>query len=141
MTDHMVKDVMSAQVVYLPAETTLDEAARAMREKDIGDVVVTEGASLAGVVTDRDIVIRAVADGRDPLSTTVGEVASRDLVMIDQAAPTHDAAQIMREQAVRRLLVCDNDRRLVGILSLGDLAVQLDPASALGKISGAPPNM
>ncbi len=140
MTEQMIRDVMSPQVVYLPAETTLDEAARAMREKDIGDVVITEGASLAGLVTDRDIVVRAVADGRDPVSTTVGDVASRDLVMIQQDASPHDAAQMMREQAVRRLLVCDNDRRLVGILSLGDLAVRMDPASALGHISSAAPN-
>jgi CBS domain-containing protein len=131
---------MSPQVVYLPAETTLDEAARAMREKDIGDVVVTEGASLAGVVTDRDIVVRAIADGRDPVSTTVGDVASRDLVMIQQDASPNQAAQLMRERAVRRLLVCDNDRRLVGVVSLGDLAVRMDPSSALGKISSAAPN-
>lgn len=131
---------MSPQVVYLPAETTLDEGARAMREKDIGDVVITEGPSLAGMVTDRDIVVRAVADGRDPVSTTLGDVASRDLVMIEQEASSHDAARLMREQAVRRLLVCDDDRRLVGIVSLGDLAVRMDPASALGQISSAPPN-
>jgi CBS domain-containing protein len=131
---------MSPQVVYLPAETTLDEAARAMREKDIGDVVVTEGASLAGVVTDRDIVVRAIADGRDPASTTVGDVASRDLVMIQQEATPAEAAQLMRERAVRRVLVCDNDRRLVGVVSLGDLAVRMDPSSALGKISSAAPN-
>jgi CBS domain-containing protein len=140
MTDQMVKDVMTPQVVYLPAETTLDEAARAMREKDIGDVVVTEGASLAGVVTDRDIVVRAVADGRDPASTTVGDVASRDLVMIQQDASPQQAAEVMRERAVRRLLVCDNDRRLVGVVSLGDLAVRMDPNSTLGKISSAAPN-
>lgn len=140
MTEQMVKDLMTPQVVYLPAETTLDEAARAMREKDIGDVVVTEGASLAGVVTDRDIVIRAIADGRDPVSTTVGDVASRDLVMIGQEASPQQAAQVMRERAVRRLLVCDNDRRLVGVVSLGDLAVRMDPSSALGTISGAAPN-
>jgi CBS domain-containing protein len=136
----MVKDVMTPQVVYLPAETTLDEAARAMREKDIGDVVVTEGASLAGVVTDRDIVVRAVAERRDPASTTVGDVASRDLVMIQQDASPSQAAEVMRERAVRRLLVCDNDRRLVGVVSLGDLAVRMDPNSALGKISSAAPN-
>jgi CBS domain-containing protein len=140
MTEQMVKDVMTPQVVYLPAETTLDEAARAMREKGIGDVVVTEGASLAGVVTDRDIVVRAVADGRDPASTTVGDVASRDLVMIGQDASPQQAAQVMRERAVRRLLVCDNDRRLVGVVSIGDLAVRMDPSSALGQISSAAPN-
>jgi CBS domain-containing protein len=140
MSAQAVKEVMSPQVVYLPAETTIDEAARAMRERDIGDVVVTEGATLAGVVTDRDIVIRAVADRRDPTSTTLGDVASRDLVMIQQDASPGEAAQMMRERAVRRLLVCDNDRRLVGVVSLGDLAVRMDPDSALGQISGASPN-
>ncbi|MBX6355443.1 MAG: CBS domain-containing protein [Micromonosporaceae bacterium] len=140
MTEQMVKDVMTPQVVYLPSETPLDEAARAMRERGIGDVVVTEGSSLAGMVTDRDIVVRAVASGRDPASTTLGEVASRDLVMIGQDASPHQAAQVMRERAVRRLLVCDNDRRLVGVVSIGDLAVRMDPGSALGKISSAPPN-
>lgn len=140
MGTQAVKDVMSPQVVYLPAETTIDEAARAMRERDIGDVVVTEGATLAGVVTDRDIVVRAVADRRDPTSTTLGDVASRDLIMIQQDASPAEAAQMMRERAVRRLLVCDNDRRLVGVVSIGDLAVQMDPESALGKISSASPN-
>ena len=140
MTEQMVKDVMTPQVVYLPAETPLHEAARAMREKDIGDVVITEGASLAGVVTDRDIVVRAVAEGRDPANTTVGDVASRDLIMIGQDASPKQAAQVMRERAVRRLLVCDNDRRLVGVVTLGDLAVRMDPSSALGKISSAAPN-
>jgi len=131
---------MTKEVVYLPAETTLEEAARAMRERDIGDVVVTQGPELAGLVTDRDIVVRAVADGRDPTSTRLGEITSRDIVMIQQDASTSDAANLMRERAVRRLLVADDDRRLVGIVSLGDLAERMDPTSALGEISSAAPN-
>lgn len=132
---------MSPQVVYLPAETTLDEAARAMREKDIGDVVVTEGASLAGVVTDRDIVVRAVAERKDPASTTIASVATRDIIMIEQNASAADAANLMRERGVRRVLVCDADRQLVGIISLGDLAMRLDPTSALSEISEQAPNV
>ena len=97
-------------------------------------------SELAGVVTDRDIVLRAVADGLDPTSTRLGEIASRDLVMIQDDASTTDAANLMRDRAVRRLLVCDTDRQLVGIVSLGDLAVRMDPASALGEISGKAPN-
>jgi len=131
---------MTKEVVYLPAESTVDEAARAMRERDIGDVVVTEGPQLAGLVTDRDIVVRAVADGRDPTSTRIGEIASRDIIMIDENAYAADAAELMRDRAVRRLLVSDSDRRLVGIVSLGDLAIQMDPASALGEISSKAPN-
>jgi CBS domain-containing protein len=131
---------MTKEVVYLPADTTLDEAARAMRERDIGDVVVTEGPELAGLVTDRDIVVRAVADGRDPTLTRLGEITSRHIVMIQQDASTSDAAGLMRDKAVRRLLVADSDRRLVGIVSLGDLAVRMEPASALSEISSAAPN-
>jgi CBS domain-containing protein len=140
MADLKVRDVMTQEVVYLPAETTLHEAARAMRERDIGDVVVTEGPTLAGVVTDRDIVVRAVADGQDPGATQLGAIATRDLVMIEQDASTDEAANVMRERAVRRLLVCDADRQLVGIVSLGDLAMAEDPASALSDISEAAPN-
>lgn len=134
-----VGDVMTRQVVYLPAETPLDEAARAMREADIGDVVVTEGATLYGMVTDRDIVVRAVAERKDPASTTIGSVATREIVMIEQNSTASDAVRLMRERAIRRMLVCDGDRQLVGIVSLGDLAVRLDPESALSEITQAAP--
>ncbi|HYN93344.1 MAG TPA: CBS domain-containing protein [Pilimelia sp.] len=140
MPELLVRDVMTPEVVYLPEHTTLDEAARAMRERDIGDVVVTEGPTLAGVVTDRDIVVRALAEGQDPKITTLGAIATRDLVMIEQDASTDQAADLMRERAVRRLLVCDADRQLVGIVSLSDLARREDPSSALSDISEAAPN-
>ncbi|MFD0972871.1 CBS domain-containing protein [Plantactinospora endophytica] len=130
---------MTRKIVYLPVSTTLDEAARAMRDADIGDVVVTDGSSLFGMVTDRDIVVRAVAEGRDARQTTLGSVTSRDIVMIDQSSTATEAATLMRDRAVRRILVCDTDRQLVGIVSLGDLAVRLDPSSALGEISEASP--
>jgi CBS domain-containing protein len=140
MPEQMVSNVMTKEVVYMPAETTLDEAAKAMRARDIGDVVVTNGPTLAGMVTDRDIVVRAIADGRDPVATPIGDIASRELVMIQEDASTSEAATLMRERAVRRLLVCDQDRQLVGVVSLGDLATVMDPGSALGEISGKPPN-
>lgn len=134
-----VSDLMTREVVYLPAETTLDEAARAMREADIGDVVVTQGPSLYGMVTDRDIVVRAVAERLDAGTTTIGSVASREIVMIEQNSTASEAARLMRERTVRRILVCDADRQLVGIISLGDLALRLDPESALSEISEAAP--
>ncbi len=140
MGTRTVRDVMTKQVVYLPAETTVDEAAQAMRAADIGDVVVTEGPALAGILTDRDIVIRAVAEGQDPSRTTVGSIASSDLVMIQQDASPQEAVRLMRDRAVRRLLVCDADRQLVGVISLGDLAMHLDPSSVLSDISEAAPN-
>ncbi len=140
MRDRTVGDVMTREVVYLPAETTLDEAAQAMRSEDIGDVVVTEGPTLAGLVTDRDIVVRAIADGRDPRATQLGEIATRDLVMIQNDATPDEAAGLMRDRAVRRLLVHDQSRQLVGVVTLGDLAIQMEPESTLGEISSKPPN-
>ncbi|MGC5028298.1 CBS domain-containing protein [Micromonospora sp. DT229] len=141
MSDYRVADVMTRQVIYLSAETTLDEAARVMKEADIGDVVVTEGATLAGLLTDRDIVVRAVAANSDPTSTTIGSITTREVVMIEQNCSAGDAAALMRERGVRRVLVCDAERKLVGIISLGDLAVQFDPQSALGQISEQAPTL
>lgn len=141
MTGYRVSDVMTRQVVYLPAETPLDEAARVMKEADIGDVVVTDGASLAGMLTDRDIVVRAVAERSDPATTTIGSVVTREVVMIEQHATAGEAASLMRERGIRRILVCDGERKLVGIVSLGDLAMQLDPNSALSEISEQAPTV
>ena len=140
MAGYRVADVMTRDVIYLSAETTLDEAAIAMRDADIGDIVMTDGSSLAGMVTDRDIVVRAVADRRDPTKTTLGEIATREVVMIEQSSSPAEAASLMRERGVRRVLVCDADRNLVGIVALGDLAMRMDPSSALGDISRQQPD-
>ncbi|SBT53387.1 CBS domain-containing protein [Micromonospora narathiwatensis] len=138
---YRVSDVMTKQVVYLPAETVLEDAARVMKESDIGDVVVTDGATLAGMLTDRDIVVRAVAERADPVTTTIGSIITREVVMIEQHATASEAATLMRARNIRRVLVCDGERKLVGIVSLGDLAMHLDPHSALSNISEAAPNM
>jgi len=131
---------MTTSVVYLPSETTLAEAARTMREQDIGDVVVADGPSLTGLVTDRDIVVRAVAERFDPASTTIGEIVSKDLVTVRPDDSIQAAALLMRDNAIRRVLVCDDEKGLVGIVSIGDLAEQIDPESVLGGISKATPN-
>jgi CBS domain-containing protein len=135
-----VKDVMTTSVVYLSSQTSLAEAARTMREQDIGDIVVADGSSLAGVVTDRDIVVRAVAENRDPDATTVGEIMTRDLVTVRPEDTIQQAALMMRDRAIRRLLVCDDSEGLVGVVSIGDLAERIDPDSVLGGISHAEPN-
>jgi CBS domain-containing protein len=135
-----VQDVMTTSVVYLPSETTLAEAARTMREQDIGDVVVADGPALTGLVTDRDIVVRAVAERFDPASTTIGEIVSKDLVTVRPDDSIQAAALLMRDNAIRRVLVCDDEKGLVGIVSIGDLAEQIDPESVLGGISKASPN-
>jgi CBS domain-containing protein len=135
-----VRDVMTAHVVTLPSETTLDEAARTMREQDIGDIVVSNGSGVAGLVTDRDIVVRAVAERRDPASTTLGEILTEGLVTVQPDDTVQSAALLMRDHAVRRVVVCDEDQNLVGIVSIGDLAEEIDPESVLGGISKAAPN-
>ena len=118
-----VADVMTRSVVYLPEATTLDEAAQAMRDRGIGDVVVTSGPTMVGLVTDRDIVIRAIAEDLPPKQTTIGAITSHELVMVEQSATVEEAVQAMRERGVRRLLVCDADRKVVGIISLSDVAL------------------
>jgi CBS domain-containing protein len=125
-----VANVMTRRVVYLPGETTLDEAAQAMRDQNIGDVVVTHGPTIAGLVTDRDIVVRAIAEQRPMHTTTLESIASRELIMIEQSATTDEAVQAMRDRDVRRLLVCDADRNVVGILSLSDVALLQSSATA-----------
>jgi CBS domain-containing protein len=135
-----VRDVMTAHVVTLPPETTLADAARTMREQGIGDIVVTDGAGPAGLVTDRDIVVRAVAERRDPATTTIGEIVTPDLVTVRPDDTVQSVALLMRDHAIRRVLVCENDQSLVGILSIGDLAEEIDPESVLGGISRAAPN-
>lgn len=134
-----VREIMTKNVINMQIGTTLEEAARAMRERDIGNVVVAEDERLVGLVTDRDIVIRAVADGMDPTTTTLGSVASRDIIAIQPDDTAQAAALLMREQAIRRVLVVD-EQGLCGILSIGDLATEIDPDSVLGGISGAAPN-
>ncbi|GAA2578811.1 CBS domain-containing protein [Winogradskya consettensis] len=123
MARAVVSDVMTRRVVYLPGDTTLDEAAQAMRDQSIGDVVVTNGPTIAGLVTDRDIVVRAIAEGLPPKATTLATIASHELIMVEQSATVEDAVTAMRERNVRRLLVCDADRKVVGILSLSDVAL------------------
>lgn len=118
---------------------TLTEVARIMRDDDVGAVVVVENGAAAGLVTDRDIVVRAIADGRDPNSTSVGEVASRDLRTLTPDQNVEDAIALMREWDVRRVVVVQ-DGRPAGILSLGDLAIERDAGSVLADISSEPPN-
>jgi CBS domain-containing protein len=130
MAKTSVAELMTRRVVYLPGETTLDEAAQAMRDQAIGDVVVTHGPTMVGLVTDRDIVIRAIAEGLPPNTTTLESIVSREMIMVEQSATVEEAVQAMRERGVRRLLVCDADRKLVGIISLSDLALLSTSAPA-----------
>jgi CBS domain-containing protein len=129
-----VRELMTAEPVTLNPAHSLVTAAQAMREQGIGAILVVDQGELKGLVTDRDIVVRAIADGKDPGSTSVAEVCSAELVTV---APDDDADQAvrrMREAGVRRIPVVENGRS-VGVLSLGDAAIERDERSALADIS------
>ncbi|MBO0870882.1 MAG: CBS domain-containing protein [Micromonosporaceae bacterium] len=140
MSTNTVADVMTREVTTMEATTTLDKAAEVMRTQAIGDVVVTESDQILGLVTDRDIVVRAVAEGLDPAGTALGMIVSRDVITVAPEDTMHTAALLMRDRAVRRLLVLSESGNLAGILSIGDLAAEIDPESVLGAISDATPN-
>ena len=134
-----VRDVMTTNPVTLPAEAPVLDAAKKMREADIGDVIVLDGESICGVVTDRDIVVRVLAEEREPTGTKLGEICSRDLATVSPDDDLTQAGDLMRERTVRRVPVVEGGKP-IGIVSMGDLALERDPDSALGEISAAAPN-
>lgn len=135
-----VRDFMTPEPVTLPDTSSIIDGARLMRDAGIGDVIVLdEDGQVAGIVTDRDIAIRAVAEGRDPLTTQLGVVASKDLSTLSPDQSISEAARLMKDKAIRRIPVVE-EGRAVGVLSLGDLAARLDPESVLGRVSQAPPS-
>ena len=134
-----VQEVMTTDPVALDASETVGEAARRMKAEDIGDVIVVRDGQICGVVTDRDIVVRVLAEGRDPNQTQLGEVCSRDVATVSPGDDLTAAGDLMRDRAVRRVPVVENGKP-VGIVSIGDLAIERDPDSALSHISAAPPS-
>lgn len=135
-----IREVMTPDPVTVDRTTTAREVARVMRDNDIGDVIVMAGARVQGILTDRDIVVRAVADDPDPAKVEAQDICSSQLTHLSTGDTVTAAVRTMRDNAVRRLPVLDDDGRPVGIVSLGDLAIEQDPDSALGDISAAPPN-
>ncbi|CAL9658133.1 CBS domain-containing protein [Streptomyces griseomycini] len=138
MTQH-VRDIMTGTPVSVGANTSVAEVARIMRDRDLGAVLVTDGDRLRGLVTDRDLVVRSVSTGGDPEETTVAGACSEDLVTVGPDDELDLAVRLMREHAVRRVPVVEGGHP-VGIVSLGDAAMERDPESALGDISVARPN-
>ncbi|MFF0001108.1 CBS domain-containing protein [Streptomyces avermitilis] len=139
MTQH-VSDVMTRDPVTVEPQTSVTVVARMMRDEDIGAVLVAEGERLRGLVSDRDLVVRAVAEGSDPNRTTVADACSDDLVTVKPDDDVGRAVEVMREHSVRRVPVVDEGQHAVGIVSVGDLAIERDPESALGDISAARSN-
>jgi CBS domain-containing protein len=115
---------MTPAVVTVSRDTPLADAARLMRDSDVGPLPVADGGRLVGVLTDRDITIRAVAEGKDPFSTRVDEVMTPKVVCCLDSDDVERAAELMQSAQLRRLLVVSDDGRLAGIVSLGDIAVR-----------------
>ena len=137
--ERTVEEIMTRDPRTTNADDPVIEAARIMRDDGIGDVIVIDDGRVGGIVTDRDIVVRGVADGRDLRSTPVRDLCTAGVEAIDPGASVEEALRRMREADVRRLPVVDGDRP-VGILSLGDLAVEREPDSVLADISAASPD-
>jgi len=136
MAQH-IRELMPPNPVALPGTASVHEAACAMRDTDIGDVIVIEHNQVCGIVTDRDIVGRLVAEAQDPATTTLADLCSHALVTVRPTDSIEEAVRLMRRHAIRRLPVVEGGQA-VGIVSLGDLAVERDPHSALGEISAPP---
>ena len=118
-----VNEIMSKRVITVVPEATLEEGARRMREWDVGILPVSEdGKRVIGVVTDRDVVIRGMADGHDPKNSSIQQVMTPEVVCCLESQDVAEAAHLMKEKHIRRLMVLNQDSQIVGVLSLGDLA-------------------
>jgi CBS domain-containing protein len=135
-----IRDVMTSHPKALPSTASVVDAAEAMRQSDIGDVIVLdETDQICGIVTDRDIVVRAIAEKKDPSDVRLGDICSRSPITLTPQDEVGDAVKLMTQNAIRRLPIVEEGVP-VGVVSLGDLAMTKDPGSGLGDISSAPPN-
>jgi CBS domain-containing protein len=135
-----VREIMTPNPVTMNVDDSVHRAAQTMRDRDIGAILVTDASQrLCGIVTDRDLVIRGLADAKDPQRTTLQQVYSEAITELTADDTVDNAIKLMAKKHIRRIPVMEGTRP-VGILSLGDLALARDPDSALGGISGAAPN-
>ncbi len=120
-----IRDLMTSSPATAEPSSTVADVARIMANEDVGPVPIVDGGRLVGLVTDRDLVIRVIAEGREPNSTTIGEIASADLVTVQPDTELNEALQLMAQNQVRRLPVVEGDR-LVGIVAQADVARAAD---------------
>ena len=120
-----IREIMTADPVFAEPDTTLEEIATMMKEENIGAVPVVEDGEVSGIVTDRDIVLRCIAEGKDAAECTAGDVMSTEVFCIEPATSAAEAARLMSDRQIRRLAVIENGR-LIGMVSIGDVAVKTD---------------
>ena len=129
-----VSEVMTRAVDVINPEATLDEAAERMKTLDVGPLPVCDGDRLLGMITDRDITVRATAESRDPTTTRVSEIMTPEVVFTYEDEDVKEAAKLMQDHQLRRLVVLNRDKKLVGIVSLGDLAVETKDDKLKGQV-------
>jgi CBS domain-containing protein len=134
-----VRDIMSAAPVCMASGESVSAAARTMKQDGIGTVLVLTDGRLSGLVTDRDITVQVLAEGRDPRTTRIGDICGSELMVLDPDDDLAQAARLIRDRAVRRIPVLRNGTP-VGVLSVGDLALEKDATLVLSGVSSAPPN-
>ena len=134
-----IREVMTQNPESVSGDTPVADAAKLMRDKDFGGVLCVDGDKVSGFLTDRDIALRVVAEGKDPSSTTVSDVATTDLPTLSPDDSVEDAIELVRKHNVRRVPVIEGAKP-VGIVSIGDLAVERDQDSALADMSAEPSN-
>lgn len=129
-----LRDVMTRNVEITQPDATVQEAAVKMKALNIGALPVCDGDRLVGLLTDRDITVRATADGRNPANTTIREVMTPDIAYCFDDQKIGEAARVMAEKQIRRMPVLDRNKRLVGIISLGSLAVHTKDDNLVGDV-------
>jgi CBS domain-containing protein len=129
-----IKEVMTSAVECVRPETTLQEAAAKMKSLNVGPLPVCEGDRPVGIVTDRDIVIRAISDGRDPRTTRIQDVMTRNVATVKETDDVKDAARLMKDRQIRRVVVVGAAQQVVGIVSLGDIAVDTHDDKMSGDV-------
>ena len=137
----IVLNVMTPHPCAISPEASVMDAATIMRECDISDVIILKGQWLFGILTDRDIVVRALAEGLEPETTLVGEICSRELTTVESTASLGHTVRLMREKAIRRLPVVDGAGRVMGVVTIGDVEAERDHRLVPAEISGAAPNL
>jgi CBS domain-containing protein len=128
-----IREIMTREVEVIRPEASVREAAAKMKDLDVGAIPVCDGQRLQGVVTDRDIAVRAVAEGRDSANTKVADIMSKDLAYCFEDDEIDEAATVMEMKQIRRLPILDRDKQLVGIVSLGDLSVRSGDQDLAGE--------
>ena len=133
-----LREIMSSPAVTIDANSPVWEAAKLMRDENIGDVLVMRDGKAAGIVTDRDLAVRLIAEGLDPNNTPVSDISS-DMRTLSPDDDVDAAIELIRNYAVRRIPIIDGNQPL-GVVTIGDLAIARDRSSALADVSAAPPN-